>query len=346
MKKQVLAVMLALIAVVTTGCHGVGEKAESLSVIYGAAAVISLMLLLACCALAGKKKGWLVTLFSSVLVVNLGYTLLSLSTSLDMALNANRIAYLGSVFLCPAMLMIILNTANIKHKPWLPAVLIAISAVMLLIAASPGILDIYYKEVWFEVVNGVATLKKVYGVLHPLYLVYLLAYFAAMVAVILRAWVKRKMDAPWHAVIVLIAVVVNLGVWLIEQLSSIDFEFLSVSYIISEMFLLGIHLVMQENRRLRTLVEQKDEELKRGEVQEVSPEALECFKRGVGTLTNAEKNIFDMYVSGSTTKDIMSKLLITENTLKYHNKNIYGKLGVRSRKRLLELYKSLEQRDE
>jgi DNA-binding CsgD family transcriptional regulator len=28
---------------------------------------------------------------------------------------------------------------------------------------------------------------------------------------------------------------------------------------------------------------------------------------------------------------------ITENTLKYHNRNIYGKLGVSSRKQMLEI---------
>ena len=37
-----------------------------------------------------------------------------------------------------------------------------------------------------------------------------------------------------------------------------------------------------------------------------------------------------------STKDIISQLGITENTLKYHNKNIYSKLGVKTRKELLQ----------
>ena len=40
----------------------------------------------------------------------------------------------------------------------------------------------------------------------------------------------------------------------------------------------------------------------------------------------------------------MASLNIKENTLKFHNKNIYGKLGVTSRKQLIELSKQLDKR--
>jgi DNA-binding CsgD family transcriptional regulator len=38
----------------------------------------------------------------------------------------------------------------------------------------------------------------------------------------------------------------------------------------------------------------------------------------------------------------MAILNIKENTLKFHNKNIYGKLGVSSRKQLLEIHKQIK----
>ena len=41
-------------------------------------------------------------------------------------------------------------------------------------------------------------------------------------------------------------------------------------------------------------------------------------------------------------KEIREKINITENTLKYHNKNIYGKLGVSSRKQLISIYEFAE----
>ena len=58
-------------------------------------------------------------------------------------------------------------------------------------------------------------------------------------------------------------------------------------------------------------------------------------------MTQTENVIFDAYISRATTKEIMTSLCIKENTLKFHNKNIYQKLGVTSRKELLEFYKQL-----
>ena len=52
--------------------------------------------------------------------------------------------------------------------------------------------------------------------------------------------------------------------------------------------------------------------------------------------------IFEAYIARMSTKEVMAMLNITENTLKFHNKNIYHKLGVSSRKELLEIYKQLE----
>ena len=347
MKKRLLKTgALILLPIMLSGCSAVGEKKGNLSVIYGVAAVFSLLLLVGCIFLVRKNKGWFITLFSSVLVVNVGYTLLSVSGSLEVALFANALSYLGSVFLPLSMLMIILEVTNTKTAKWLPVPLFILSGLVFLVAASPGILDIYYKEVTFAVIDGVSTLIKVYGPLHPLYLVFLLVFFAAMIAVIIRAFIKKTLDAPYHATVLAIAVFVNIGVWLIEQLSDMTFEMLSVSYIISELFLLGVHMVASENQRLRGLVRENEEKLNAGrptEAPEVSPEALEYFTRGLSALTPTERLIYDAYVDGKNTREVLEELGIKENTLKFHNKNLYGKLGVASRRQLLEISRALSE---
>lgn len=350
MKKRLLggSIPLLLLTLGLSGCTTIGQKAASQSIIYAVAAVLSLLLLIGCCCLVRKKKSWFVLLFSSVLVVNIGYTFLSISSGLEMALLANRISYLGSVSLPLAMLMIILNVTNSQYPKWLHGALGVLAIIVFLIAASPGVLSIYYKEVSFAVVNGVSTLVKVYGPLHPLYLFYLLGYFTAMVAVIIHASVKKAIETTTHAVILTMAVFVNIGVWFIEQLTSIDFEMLSISYIISELFLLGVHLVMNENQRLREQVRQKEEALQATTVTQapvkignISADVMECFLRGLETLTPSEQAIYDAYLRGTSTKEIMSELNIKENTLKFHNKNLYSKLGISSRKQLLEVYKAI-----
>jgi DNA-binding CsgD family transcriptional regulator len=358
-KKGAASAILLFIILCLSGCGAVGEKSASLSWVYGAAAALSLLLLIGCIFSVRTNRGWFLLLFSSVLVVNVGYTLLALSDGLEMALNANRIAYLGSVFLPLSMLMIILEVTQISYKKWLPVALCCLSAVVFLIAASPGILDIYYKEVSFRVIDGVASLEKVYGPLHPVYLIYLLGYFGGMVTVIFYARHKKTMDATAYAVLLSIAVFVNIGVWFIEQLAEIDFEFLSVSYIISELFLLSAHNVMNENRRLRERILQAEKEKhSRAETaasekmmetplaeESIDPGRIEAFRKGLAKLTPTERIIYDAYAARVTSKEIMASLNIKENTLKYHNRNIDGKLCINSRKELLEMHKYLKLTD-
>lgn len=69
---------------------------------------------------------------------------------------------------------------------------------------------------------------------------------------------------------------------------------------------------------------------------EVDEFDFKMFLKHLHTLTPKEREIFDYYLAGKKTKDIMELASINQNTLKYHNKNIYSKLGVTSRKQLLE----------
>lgn len=71
-------------------------------------------------------------------------------------------------------------------------------------------------------------------------------------------------------------------------------------------------------------------------LESVDPDSYQMFIDNLTTLTPKEEDIFNLYVQGCSTKDIISHLGITENTLKYHNKNIYSKLGVKTRKELLQ----------
>jgi len=354
--KKLLCAIPFLLVLTLCGCQGAEGKCASLSLVYGAAAVLSLILLMACCKVVHENRPWFLLLFSSVLVVNIGYTLLSVSTGLEMALMANRLAYLGSVFLPLSMVMVILNVTNTRYPRWFHGFLGAVAILVFLIAASPGILDIYYKEVSFAVINGVSTLVKVYGPLHPIYLVYLVGYFTAMVVVIVRSCVKKTFDTPAHAMNLAFAVFVNIGVWFIEQLSKIDFEFLSISYIISELFLLGVHLVMVENKRLKDRLRQAESlqqfsaspsgalEMLENPLEDLTldPARMETFVSGLQRLTPTEKAVYDAHIARVTTREILANLNIKENTLKYHNRNLYSKLGVSSRKELLEIYKQLK----
>jgi len=68
---------------------------------------------------------------------------------------------------------------------------------------------------------------------------------------------------------------------------------------------------------------------------EIDPADYQYFLAGLQTLTEAERNVFEYYLAGKSAKDILALTGIKESTLKYHNHNILGKLGVSSRKQML-----------
>ncbi len=355
------SVLLTLLSL--GGCSGVGSKSATISVIYIATSILSVLLLLGYCTLIKKREPWFILLFSAVAVVNIGYLSISVSSTLNEALLSNRIAYLGSVFLPVSMLMTIIKTCKISVPKWTVSVIMLISAVVFLIAASPGYLDIYYKEISLIKVDGATVLQKVYGPLHSIYLYYLMAHFAAMLSVILYARIKKKIKSSSQAVLLLTAVFINLCVWLMEQFVDLDFEFLSVSYLASELFLLGISLLIQDITLQNAIVTKHHSEISSNEASSApaatphsentvpdSPtlsdekslrEKAEYLESVLYTLTPTERQVYKLYLDGKKTKDVMAELHITENTLKFHNRNLYSKLGVATRKELVEVSKVL-----
>jgi len=345
--KKIIGIILLFICLcILLSFGGIGSKTASVSTVYAATAALALAAAAGYGFLIRKKDPWFILLFSSIFIVNTGYFAISVSKTLEAALWANRLSYLGSVFLPLSMLMSILNTCKLKYSRYLPGFLLGVSTVIFLIAASPGLLSIYYKEASLAVINGTSVLEKVYGPWHCLYLFYLLAYFIATAWVIFHACVHKNVDSAIQAVFMSAAVFVNIGVWLLEQLVRIDFELLSVSYIISEVFLLLLCLLLQngsqpENSQETAAVRN---EQPAGTVSAAAPEQPgsgsieeQCayFAAQRASLTPTERIIYNFYLDGKSTKEIMAELDIKENTLKYHNKNIYSKLGVSSRKQLV-----------
>lgn len=340
--KKYIAMPLCLLTVLLclTGCGGSAAKTTNLSVFYGVTMAISALLLLSYALFEKKRDVWLLLLLACVMVVNIGYFALSISQNLAEALLANRISYLGSVFLPLFMMMGILKESRLTCRRWILYLLLLLSMLVFLVAASPGYSSLYYKEVQLVFRNGVSILEKVYGPLHLLYPVYLIGYFAAMVLCIAHA-IRKKLTTGLPAVMLAGMVLINIAVWLMEQFVSLEIELLSMSYILSELFLLSVRLLRRQNDTPQLPCEAPDLFTP---VQELPQDCMktddaQLFEEALEKLTKTERVIFNYYMQNTSTKEVMAALNIKENTLKFHNKNIYGKFGVSSRKQLVLLHK-------
>ena len=319
-----------------------------MSIFYGVVCLLSLILLIAYFFVDKKQNKWLMLLFISVAICNIGYFMLSVSSNLTFALISNSIAYVGNIFLPFFMLMLILDVCKIKHNKVLTYSLLAIGVIMLFIATSGGYLPIYYKEVSLELVNGGARLVKEYGVLHNLYYVYLLGYMLSMIVIIIYAIAKKKIKSKMHAIFLSVIVLGNILVWLIEQFVEHQFEFLCLSYIVNEMLLLLLYGILREyekkmNAQLQNGTSSADLSLIDFNDKFSEEQIAIIFERWekINNLTKREREVLKHILLGEKRKDIAVKLYISDSTVKNIITNILSKLEVDNREELNKIAKKI-----
>ena len=316
------------------------KEVRFLIITYAIMAIIATVLLIGYLAIVRKKEPWLLLLYVCVTIVNVGYFLLSISKTVEFAIFANDVAYFGSVFLSTSMLLTVVKLCGFEVKKKLVITLLVLGGVMFAVIATVGILPWYYKEVSLAFVDGAAKLQKIYGVLHPTYLIYLLTYFFAMVVCIVQS-IRRKMIASQrHAVFLAAIVLGNIAVWLVEKFIPWDFEFLSVSYLFSEIILLGLYWMMQDYIRV-DLVPQPTQEAARPAPIDIATIPMEekvlkilSFLPPGEMLSAREREILELVLQNKKRKEIADELCLSENTIKTYTRSLYAKAGVSSREEL------------
>ena len=321
-----------------------GGRAVTIS--YSVIFALSFLLLIGYFLYARKKQNtpWFLVLYLSVGVVNLGYLLLSVSQTVEFALLANKIAYLGQSFVPLCMFMIISVLCGFTYQKWVKYLLIGMALLMFSMVLTTGHLDWYYKSVELIQADGAAKLIKTYGVLHPFNLIYVLAYFVAMLTVIVISLRRNHGRSQKLAGLMLAVVIGNVGMWVVEKLVTRNFEFLSVSYLMSEFVFFFVYWVLDD------YVHVKDIPTHIGAVEKGPIIVVDSIDRAEKirtilsklpegtTLSPRQMDILEGIVDGKSRKEIAATLHLSENTVKTHTCMLYKTLGVSSRDEIYAKY--------
>ena len=289
-----------------------------MTIIYAILAALALAMLVAYGRLVRRSDSWIQVLFVCIFVVNVGYAALSAARTVPWALMFNGAAYLGSVFLSMCMFLVIYRLCGYTHDWRLPFALAMGALVMFAIVCTP----LYYRSVELIVVDGAAKLVKDYGPLHNAYLVYLLGYFAAMVVTILRSIRLHRLASHKHAALMTGIVLGNIAFWFVEKFIPWNFEFLSVSYLFSEVMLIGLQWILQDTAA--------------PVLSDAVASLLTRLPADI-TLNPREREVLSAILAGVPRKEIAAQMSLSENTIKTHTRNLYKKLGVSSRQDLYAL---------
>ena len=316
-----------------------------MAIVYGIIFALSLLMLPLYFIFIRKKQNepWLFILFVCISIVNLGYLLVALSKTLEFAIWANKITYLGQVFVPMCMFLLISRLCGYFYKKWQICLLIGLAIVMYAIIFTTGYLDWYYTDVKLGKSAGATYLIKEYGILHPTNLIYVVIYFVVMLVVAFVSLIREKDASQKLAGLMLAVVLCNIGMWIIEKIISWNFELLAISYLMSELAFFFVYLLLQDYI-LKTEVPEQPLEKTRVIVLNSIPKA-DKLARVLALvpenkkLTTRQLEMLDGLLDGKSQKEIAADLHISENTVKWHMGLLYTTLNVCGRDEIYALFK-------
>lgn len=307
--------------------------------LYGVLCVIALALFVGL--LLNKQKNiWLTLLSASIFVCFIGYFIISVSRAKWLALMGNSVAYLGNVFLPYFLLMMVFDVFSIKAKKAISISYLVLAVVVLVLTISPAFCDLYYKTVNLAFVSGCTLLVKTYGKLHFVYVIYLLVFFLHIFVITIWAMCKnRTAHSTKQAMFILCVLLSNLLIWLLEKFIKTNFEFLTISYLTTEVLLMFLYSFTNDFNNARNqqtnLEELTEIQLKYGFDEKQIESIIENWKL-VAMLTDKEKEILPLLLKNEKRKNIAKTLFISENTVKKHTASVFKKLKVQNRNELFK----------
>ena len=149
--------------------------------------------------------------FISMLILtsisNLGYMQLSISETLETALFANKISYLGGCFIPYFMLKCICEICKYKLHKSTSIIAFFYCCLTYCLIYTTGFSPIYYAEVSLVNINNITRIIPTYGPLHNLYIVFLCCFFVTAFLIIIISFL-RQTEVSYKTTSILFAMVV------------------------------------------------------------------------------------------------------------------------------------------
>lgn len=170
------------------------------------------------------------------ILVNLnsfGRLLISMSSTLEMALLGNIFLYIGACYTSIVTIALLGKISRVKVSKYLMAFFSIYALVIMGFVLMIGKNDYYYKSVTLGKADGYSYLIKEYGVAHKYYSIFLIIMGIVMIYYLVLAFKNReKMSLLTISMIVGLAISIFI-VYFLERMLKLKINFLSICYLIA-----------------------------------------------------------------------------------------------------------------
>ncbi|WP_290763526.1 HD domain-containing phosphohydrolase [Fibrobacter sp. UBA4297] len=187
-----------------------------------------------------QRNNYIYYAFYAILVANFGHWLLGFSESVEGAVIANKVNYLGGSFLPMFMFFALLKVCKMDIPRWLNLALIAMSFTICALAMTVGYFPAYYETVEYVVQAGVGNYVATYGWAHGLFNAFLVCYLFLDVWIIVRAILHQKMVSLKNIVAMIIGEVATIVSFFLARYLGSDMLIMPFIYVLDQILLLYI----------------------------------------------------------------------------------------------------------
>ena len=191
-----------------------------------------------------RIKFFYTSIFLLIPFAILGDLFLALSTNLEEALLANKVAYLGSIYLPLILMFEIFHMCQIKTSFFIQMLLFIASTCIYVLSCTTGYSEIYYTNPQFITYAGVSNYTTEYGPAHILWNIYLILYFVVGATVLIYTFITKK-NISYSSLIAFIGIgAIGIGSFIFSRELGSDTLVMPAVYLFIEyIFLILIHRV-------------------------------------------------------------------------------------------------------
>ena len=180
-------------------------------------------------------------IFTLVPVACLGYLLSSIVWTMDGAVIAQQVIYIGGIYLQLFIVFSIFNLCQINVPKWVRTLFFAVCCTVYASVLTIGHMDLFYTDMSFAVVNGNPVLTREYGFMHTVFYILVCTFLLTGLITILYSWL-RKREVPRRILLLLMIpdVICVLTFFLVLKVFGSDIDLVPLGYAAAEVIYLLI----------------------------------------------------------------------------------------------------------
>lgn len=189
--------------------------------------------LLALCYLAIWHKHFdihIALIFLLVPIANLGYAMVSTSHSLEAAILATKVSYIGGCYVQLILMLAVYALCFIEINRKLRFVLLCLSTAAFMCVLTIGEAPLYYANVELAQFGGATVLNKTYGPAHTAFIALEITYFASSLGAVIYSYLRKNQVSRKNLYLLFLTEVVAMICYFVGRPLLPHVEFLPIAY--------------------------------------------------------------------------------------------------------------------